>query len=270
MKVKEAKYSGFCYGVKKAVDVSLKEYHNKTYTYGQIIHNAQFEKKLENKGIESVESIDNIDNCNLIIRAHGVSKKIYEKIKNKNINLIDATCPYVKEIHKIVENDNNLDKKIIIIGDPNHPEIIGINGWCENKGIIIENINYNLSNVDKSDIISVVCQTTYNEVKYKKIKNKLKNQFENIRFYDTICSATKKRQDSALKLAKKVDVMLVVGGKNSSNTKKLFEICKKVTQTYWIQTYNDIVLSNLTDASFVGIVGGASTPDWIINNIKKN
>ena len=183
--------------------------------------------------------------------------------------MIDATCPYVKEIHKIVENDYNLGKKIIIIGDPNHPEIIGINGWCENQGIIIENLNYNLSNLNKSDIISVVCQTTYNKAKYKEIKNKLKNQFENIRFYDTICSATKKRQDSALKLAKKVDVMYVVGGKNSSNTKKLFDICKKETQTYWVQTYNDIVLSNLTDVSFVGIVGGASTPDWIINNIKK-
>lgn len=270
MKVTIAKHSGFCYGVKRAVDIGLSDYNKKTYTFGQLIHNGEFQKKMDEKGINVVESLDSIKNCNLIIRSHGVGKKIYDLAKEKNINIIDATCPYVKKIHEIVRNEYKKNRKVIIIGNPEHPEVKGILGWCEEKGFTIKNAKKAkllLRNIEKSDKISVVCQTTFKVDEYEKIKKIFESYFKNVNFYDTICAATRKRQESAVELSKKVDLMIVVGGKNSSNTKKLYELCKEHTKTLFIQNKNDYVLSDLSDVNSIGIVGGASTPDWVINNI---
>lgn len=268
MKISVAKHSGFCYGVKKAVNIATDHFNvKKTFTYGDIIHNEDVIKKLEQHNIKSIDDLKKAENGNLIIRAHGVGKQVYEQAKKYNINIIDATCPYVKEIHSIVEKFYHDGYKIIIIGDKNHPEIIGINGWCENNGIIVDNTNLNLSNLSISDKICLVCQTTYKRAKFEAIKKELLNTFETIVVHDTICSATKNRQTSAIALAKEVDLMLVVGGKNSSNTNKLYELCKEHTQTLFIQNEKDFNKSDLKQYTHVGIVGGASTPDWIINNI---
>lgn len=269
MKIIVAKHSGFCFGVKRAVDIALEDYDAKTYTYGQIIHNGEFQKKLEKKDIHIETDLNSIKNSNLIIRSHGVTKQVYQDALKNSINIIDATCPYVKKIHKIVEDEYNKNRKIIIIGDKFHPEVIGINGWCENKAVIINNLKFMLSIFKKSDKISVVCQTTFNILKYNEIKDKLNDFFDDIIFYDTICTATEKRQISADELSKQVDLMIVVGGKNSSNTNKLFDICKKNTKTIFLQTEKDFYLSSLTNVNSIGIVGGASTPDWIINDIIK-
>lgn len=267
MKITVANYSGFCYGVERAVELSLKERTKKTYSYGSLIHNDEFLKKMKEKNIEVIEDLSMAKDSNLIIRSHGVPKKVYEEAEALNIHLIDATCPYVRKIHKIVQRDHQEGRKIIIIGDENHPEIIGINGWCKNQGEIIKNINFNLSNFEISDKITVVCQTTYKEEKYLEIKNKLSKLFKDIIFYDTICSATSKRQKSAVALAKEVDLMIVVGGKNSSNTNKLYELCCEITETWFVQNKDDYKLSNMGSYESVGIIGGASTPDWVINNI---
>ncbi len=269
MKIKIAEYSGFCYGVKRAVEIALESYEIETYTYGPIIHNGEFQKKLERNGVFIETDLEKIENKNLIIRSHGVKKSVYEEAKANNINTIDATCPYVKKIHKIVEEEYNKNRKIIIIGDENHPEVIGINGWCKDSANIIKKVNFILSNLKKSDRISVVCQTTFNLELYDTIKTRLMNKFDDIIFFDTICLATVNRQSSAEKLSKEVDLMIVVGGKNSSNTNKLFEICKKNTKTLFLQTEKDFYLSDLTNVNSIGIVGGASTPEWVINNIIK-
>jgi 4-hydroxy-3-methylbut-2-enyl diphosphate reductase len=272
MKIIIADYSGFCYGVERAVDIALKKYDKKTYTYGQIIHNGEFQKKMDIKGVHIEIDLNKIKNSNLIIRSHGVKKSVYIEAENNNINVIDATCPYVKKIHNIVEKEYNKNRKILIIGDKNHPEVLGINGWCENSAIIINNtnnLNYLLSILKKSDRISVVCQTTFDLLLYNKLRNALNDVYIDIVFFDTICLATANRQKSAEELSKKVDLMIVVGGKNSSNTNKLYKICKKNTKTLFLQTEKDFYLSDLTNVNSIGIVGGASTPDWVINNILK-
>ena len=269
MKIKIAEHSGFCYGVKRAVKIALEPYEINTYTYGPIIHNGEFQKKLEQNGVFIETNLEKIENKNLIIRSHGVKKNVYAEAKLNNINVIDATCPYVKKIHKIVEQEYNKNRKIIIIGDKNHPEVIGINGWCKDSAHIIKKSKYLLSNLKKSDKISVVCQTTFNLELYDIIKVRLMNDFNDILFFDTICLATANRQKSAEILSKEVDLMIVVGGQNSSNTIKLFEICKKNTKTLFLQTEKDFYLSDLTNVNSIGIVGGASTPEWVINNIIK-
>jgi len=202
MKIKIAEYSGFCYGVKRAVEIALESYEIETYTYGPIIHNGEFQKKLERNGVFIETDLEKIENKNLIIRSHGVKKSVYEEAKANNINTIDATCPYVKKIHKIVEEEYNKNRKIIIIGDENHPEVIGINGWCKDSANIIKKVNFILSNLKKSDRISVVCQTTFNLELYDTIKTRLMNKFDDIIFFDTICLATVNRQSSAEKLSK--------------------------------------------------------------------
>ena len=267
MKVTIANYSGFCYGVKRAVQMANGNFENETFTYGPLIHNEAFQDKMKSKGIFIEEDLDQIKGKNLIIRSHGVGKSVYMKAEANNITLFDATCPYVKKIHKIVANAYQDGQKIIIIGDKNHPEVIGIKGWCNGEVEIIKKSNFMLNNIEKFDKITVVCQTTFKTALYKEIKNALIQSFENIIIHDTICSATKNRQESAIDLAKTVDLMIVVGGKNSSNTNKLYELCNKITKTIFIQTYKDYNLSDLTDVNSIGIVGGASTPDWVVNNI---
>ena len=267
MKVTIANHSGFCFGVKRAVQIASGDFQSETYTYGPLIHNEAFQDKMNVKGIFIEEDLDLIKEKNLIIRSHGVGKSVYIKAKENNITIFDATCPYVKKIHKIVEKAYDAGRKIIIIGDKSHPEVIGINGWCDNKAEIIKKSNFMLNNINKFDRITVVCQTTFKTDLYEAIKNELIEKFMNIIIHDTICSATKNRQASAIDLAKTVDLMIVVGGKNSSNTTKLYELCKKITKTIFIQTYKDYNLSGLTDVNSIGIVGGASTPDWVVNNI---
>jgi len=267
MKVTIANHSGFCYGVKRAVQMANGDFERDTFTYGPLIHNEAFQERMNAKKIYIEEDLDQIKGKNLIIRSHGVGKSVYKKAKENNITVFDATCPYVKRIHKIVENAHQEGQKIVIIGDKNHPEVNSINGWCDNEAEIIKKTNFMLNNIDIFDRITVVCQTTFKMDLYKEIKDKLLKKFEHIIIHDTICSATKNRQESATELAQSVDLMIVVGGKNSSNTNKLYELCKDITNTIFIQTYKDYNLSDLTDVNSIGIVGGASTPDWVVNNI---
>ena len=273
MKIILDKNAGFCFGVKKAVEMTLKTIESsndkKIYTYGPLIHNQQVIEHLRKMGVTEIETLsDNIDPDSLIvIRSHGVSKAVLEKMNSMGLDIINCTCPFVTRIHKIVEEKYNDGYKIIIAGDKSHPEVIGINGWCNNEAIVIdgEKMVDKLSYYDK---ICLVAQTTFSKNLWHRIKERVKDKFKDIEIFDTICSATENRQNSVTELAQKVDAMIVIGGFNSSNTKKLYEIAKQhCDNTYYIETAKDLPKEKLIKAETVGVTAGASTPDWIIKEV---
>ena len=278
MEIKIADKAGFCFGVDRAVKIAYstaKESTKSIFTYGMLIHNADVTEELEGMDVKCAEKMDDIpDGSVVIIRAHGISKAEYDKLLEKGIEVIDATCPFVKRIHKIVSEEHQKERMIVIAGDKNHPEVKGINGWCENSAFIVatpEECEEILNN-NKDLPISIVAQTTLRPQKAKKIEEILKKYFTNVVFFDTICSATEERQRSAEILAKESQVMLVLGGKNSSNTEKLYEICREhCTDTFKIENAKELDgLAHLFKKNIkkVGITAGASTPDKVIKEAK--
>lgn len=272
MEVKIAKEAGFCFGVKRAMKMAwdeLEKNEDGIYALGPLIHNKQAVSKYEEKGLKTVESLEYVPSSNnMIIRSHGVSESVYNKSKEKGINVVDTTCPFVTKIHKIVKEYSNEDYGIIVIGDKNHPEVIGINGWCKNEAIIIKDID-EIENIefDKSKKFCVVAQTTINIDLCNEIVDKLSSKIEEIVFKNTICSATKERQQAAKELSEEVDCMIVIGGKHSSNTQKLVNICKEMVPTFAIETKEELELDLLSKFDTIGVTAGASTPDWIIEDV---
>ena len=271
MKVKIAKEAGFCFGVKRAMKMAWDELelNSDIYALGPLIHNRQAVQKYEDKGLITVDTIDSIpNNESVIIRSHGVSKDIYDRANFSNLNIIDTTCPFVKKIHNIVKEFYEEGFKIIIIGDKNHPEIIGINGWCENSALIIKSVDdLNNLNLDNNNKYCVVAQTTLNLELYNQIVDILSTELDNIQFNNTICSATKTRQQAAKELSVDVDCMIVIGGKHSSNTQKLVNICKEQVPTFSIETKEDLDIDKLSKFNIIGVTAGASTPNWIIEDV---
>ena len=273
MNIKISEKAGFCFGVKRAMGLAWRELcdeHDKqTYALGPLIHNKQAVEKYEERGLITVDDIEEIpSDVKMIIRSHGVSKSIYDRAEEKGLDVVDTTCPFVKKIHDIVKENYDNGKKIILIGDKNHPEVIGINGWCKNTAITIKTIEeaevLELNN-DKS--YCAVAQTTMNLEVYRKIVEILKTKANDIEFNNTICSSTKARQEAARELASEMDCMIVIGGKHSSNTQKLVGICKEVCPTFAIETRDDLDVEEIKKYENVGITAGASTPDWIIDDI---
>ncbi len=271
MNVKIAKEAGFCFGVKRAMKMAWNELeaNDDIYALGPIIHNKQAVSKYEEKGLKTVEVIDSIPNFkNMIIRSHGVSEKVYKDANEKRINVVDTTCPYVKKIHRIVKTYHDKGYEIIVIGDSKHPEVIGINGWCGDCAKIIKTLDdLDVTKFDHSKKHVVVAQTTINLELYNEIISKLEKKLDNIIFNNTICSATKVRQLAAKELSQEVDCMVVVGGKHSSNTQKLVNICKEAVETFAIETKQDLNIAKLKEYELIGITAGASTPDWIIEDV---
>ena len=272
MKVKIAKNAGFCFGVKRAMNMAwheLEERENGIYALGPLIHNKQAVSKYEDKGLKTVNNLSDIPSSeNVIIRSHGVGEDIYIQSKKKDINVIDTTCPFVKKIHKIAKDYSEKGYKIIVIGDKNHPEVIGINGWCKEDAIIIKTLDeIDKLNLDVNEKYCLVSQTTINLDLYSSIVKTLSERLNEIIFKNTICSATKERQFSAKELSKEVDCMVVIGGKHSSNTQKLVDICSNVVPTFAIETKDELDINELKKFDTVGVTAGASTPDWIINEV---
>ena len=263
-----AKTAGFCFGVNRAVEF-LENTNTPTATLGPIIHNTQVVDELSKKGVISIDNIDDLPpNTTLAIRTHGVGKSVYEEIEKKGYDYVDLTCPFVKKIHKIVEQNFNNGYTIVIIGDKNHPEVIGINGWCENKAIVTLDISDLSGKIEECDKVCVVSQTTMDRKTFEKIKKFLKNHCQNIQIFDTICSATNERQAEAENLAKSNDVMVVIGGYHSSNSKKLAQVCSKYCEnTYQIECFEDFPQDIDISAKNVGITAGASTPACIIKEV---
>ena len=275
MEVILAKSAGFCFGVKRAVETVYEQTgtENRIYTYGPIIHNEEVVKDIESKGVtvlEGEEDLRKLDKGTVVIRSHGVPREICEMIEKKGLTCVDATCPFVKRIHRIVEKESGEGRRIIIIGNPGHPEVEGIMGWSHTPAAVIESAE----EAEKftclpGEKLCLVSQTTFNYNKFKELVEIFQKKGYNITIVNTICNATEERQTEAREIADKVDAMIVIGGKHSSNTRKLYEICReRCKSTYLIQTLDDLHMELPETAALVGITAGASTPNNIIEEVQ--
>jgi len=265
-----ANKAGFCFGVKRAVEETIRlreKYDKDIYTLGPLIHNNDVVKSLEEKGIYSItleEAYNLKENDVVVIRSHGVGKNVFDHLRRNNVIIENGTCPYVRNIQQKVEEYYNKGYNIIIVGDDKHPEVIGINGWCNDKAIISKDGE----NIDAiKGKVCVVSQTTEKQSNWEKVLNRIISLAKEIVAFNTICNATEERQESASKLSKDVDLMIVLGGYNSSNTTKLYEICKKNCEnTYHVEKVDSSLLNMIGNENInkIGITAGASTPEYVI------
>lgn len=284
MEVTVAKSAGFCFGVKRAVDTVYREIESgekPVYTFGPIIHNEQVVEDLENRGVQVIHSEDELEGLSggtVVIRSHGVSRDVCEKIEARGMKIVDATCPFVKKIHRIVDEEGRKGRHVVIIGSADHPEVQGIMGWASGPVTVMHTAEEaEIFVPENGKPISIVAQTTFNYNKFKELveilcKKRYDNSVLNMGdILNTICNATEERQKEAQNIAGEVDTMLVVGGRHSSNTQKLFEICKKECgNTYYIQTPVDLDSEMFQCSSYVGITAGASTPNKIIEEVQEH
>ena len=284
MEVKVAKTAGFCFGVQRAVDKVyelIDSCQDRLFTLGPIIHNEEVVNDLEKKGVRvaSEEELKTLPKgSTVVIRSHGVGKKVYDQLKECGLSYVDVTCPFVLKIHRIVEKESKAGSHIVIIGDPDHPEVVGICGWCIGSYTVIRTKQDALDFVPpESKNVCIVSQTTFNYNKFKDLVEILREKrYDNtvlniLNILNTICNATEERQREAKSIAGEVDTMLVVGGRHSSNTQKLFEICKKECEnTCYIQTPVDLDSDMFQCSSYVGITAGASTPKKIIEEVQEH
>ena len=280
MNVELAKTAGFCFGVKRAVDTvyqQIEQYRGeKIFTYGPIIHNEEVIKDLRSHGVEVLndeEELKTADADVVVIRSHGVAKYIYDILEERGITCVDATCPFVKKIHKIVAEKSAAGSYIVIVGNGEHPEVQGIRGWAGEQVTVVQTQEdaERFELPDKDQKVCIVAQTTFNYNKFKELVEIISKKRYDIVVLNTICNATKERQTEARQIAARVDAMVVIGDKRSSNTQKLFEICKEeCLNTYYIQTLDDLDINQLRSVESVGITAGASTPNKIIEEVQNN
>lgn len=275
-KVTVAKSAGFCFGVDRAVKMVYNELESNTKvaTLGPIIHNQDVVNDMNAKGARVVESVDELlPEETVVIRSHGVGREVYEKIAEKGCRMLDATCPFVAKIHKIVAEKSKEGYLVLIAGDVNHPEIQGIIGHCEQNFCVFKD-NFELKHVFEKNPdflrkkLAFVAQTTYNIIEWEECLKVIPKGNPDIVIFDTICSATDTRQSDAAELAKQSDVMLVVGGRHSSNTVKLYEVCSRYCKTYHIENSDELSSLMLPCAGKIGITAGASTPAYIIEEVQ--
>ena len=278
MEVIVAKTAGFCFGVKRAVEQvyeQIEKADRPVYTFGPIIHNEQVVEDLAQKGvrvIDTEEKLEAVRDAIVIIRSHGVGKHIYDLLERNGVTVVDATCPFVKKIHRIVQEQQAAGRRVIIVGNPEHPEVQGIRGWGNEGTLVVETADQieNLP-VSTKDKLCIVAQTTFNYNKFQDLVEKFEKKGYDILVLNTICNATQERQVEAKRIASEVDAMIVIGGRNSSNTQKLYEICRKECKnTYFIQTLGDFNPECVNSVRSVGITAGASTPNQIIEEVHTN
>ena len=278
MNVIVAKTAGFCFGVKRAVDQVYQQIEagrkdgKKIYTFGPIIHNEEVVRDLEEKGVQVLnteEELKELKEGTVIIRSHGVSRHIYEILDRDGIEVVDATCPFVKKIHKIVEEQCQEGTRVVIIGNKDHPEVQGIRGWGDERTLTVDSAeDAEAADIPEGEKVCIVSQTTFNYNKFKELVEIFSKKRYDICVLNTICNATQERQVEARDIASRVDAMIVIGGKNSSNTQKLYDICRKeCNNTYFIQTLGDFNPEGLSSVRNVGITAGASTPNYIIEEV---
>lgn len=275
MGIQVAKSAGFCFGVDRAVQMvyELLEQGKKVYTLGPIIHNPQMIADLESRGVEMIERVENAPkDGTVVIRAHGVPQSITDSLLRQNAACSDATCPFVAKIHNIVRRESEKGQVILIVGDRTHPEVIGIEGYCAGKSYIVGDV-LELQNLLKQAPnlvnlpISVVVQTTFHVGEWKNCLKILKRVYTNATIFDTICNATANRQSEAIELARNSDLMVIIGGRHSSNTAKLYEVCKPFCDTYLVESAWELPKALIRAAQNIGITAGASTPASIIKEV---
>ena len=277
MEIILAKTAGFCFGVNRAVNMVYDELtkNNNIYTYGPIVHNEQVVEELSQKGVSVLNDEDNLQSINgasVIIRAHGIPKKTYDLLLEAGVNIVDATCPFVKKIHRVVESASSQGSQVVVIGNKTHPEVLGIIGWCDinHPAIVIENKD----EAEKIDLpsgteLTIVSQTTFHMGKFQELVEILSKKGYYTNVVNTICNATEERQKEAREITSGVDAMIVIGGSKSSNTQKLYEICScECSHTQYIQTVDDLKLDSTESLSRVGITAGASTPKKLIEEVQ--
>ena len=271
MQVNVAKSAGFCFGVKRALDIAFKTAATvpDVYILGDIVHNEEVIRELESAGIKKIKRLASSKNKTLLIRAHGVSKKLLERTQKLGYKIIDATCPMVKEIHKIAKTIEDEGYSVIIIGDKNHDEVRGIIGQLKTKGIVIENPGgipiHRISRIKKA---GVVVQSTQNIENVLKILKVLRQHIKKVEFFNTVCRPTRVKQEEIKKMPLENGLMLVIGSKTSANTGRLYEISKSLNpKTYWVQSRKDLKKEWFKNVKTLGLTAGASTPDRTINEI---
>ena len=278
MEVIVAEHAGFCFGVTKAVETvyeQIKKGKKNIYTFGPIIHNEIVVGDLQKKGVRVIEDVSELAGITdgiVVIISHGVTKEIHKKLMDTGLEIIDATCPFVKRIHRIVDEESSKGKSIIVVGSSIHPEVEGIVSYAKGPVYVVESPKEASEFTgDKETEYVIVSQTTFNMNKFKETIEIFKNNSYNINIVNTICNATDERQTEAEEIAGKADVMIVIGGAHSSNSRKLYEICAaRCSRTYFIQTLDDLKLEIPEGANLVGITAGASTPKNIIEEVQKH
>jgi len=270
MEITVAKQAGFCFGVKRAIDITFdiaKEGKKGVYTYGPLIHNPQVVDKLRNEGVDTVDNLSSKDISTIIIRTHGVSPNVYVETSKMGYNVIDATCPFVKKAQNFTQRLKEEGYQVLIIGDRNHPEVQGLTGFAGSDVIVTDNAE-NLPALKKK--VGIIVQTTQAFETFEKVVLQVIAEAREVKIYNTICDSTSQRVRETKDLAQKVDLMIIVGGKNSANTNQLVklsnEVCAKV---YHIETSDEIEESWFDGVDKAGITGGASTPQWIIDDVVK-
>ncbi len=282
MEVILAEHAGFCFGVRRAVDTVYEQIDKQKnggrsiYTYGPIIHNEEVVGDLQKRGVRVLDSLAEAERVpkeergTVIIRSHGVEKIVCDGLKELGFEVVDATCPFVKRIHNIVEQESAAGKSIVIVGNAGHPEVEGIRGWSAAATYIVESVEEAKNLVyGQEEELCIVSQTTFNYKKFQDVVEIFRERGYNGSVVNTVCNATEVRQAEARELAARVDVMIVIGGNHSSNTRKLYEICRQECgMTYYIQTLDDLHLRLPESVRLVGITAGASTPNNIIEEVQ--
>lgn len=278
MKVTVAKSAGFCFGVRRAVEQvyhQVKEGKRPVYTYGPIIHNDQVVRDLEALGVRVIhaeEELDSISEGTVIVRSHGVPRRVQEKIEARGLELVDATCPFVKKIHRIVMEESRKGAAVIIAGDESHPEVEGIRGWAEGPVWVVSRPgDMERLPLSAGKAAVLVAQTTFNYTKFEELVEIFSKKGYDGNVINTVCNATEERQSEARRIARTVDAMIVIGGRHSSNTQKLYEICsRECKNTYFVETLVDLDSKPFQSFRHVGITAGASTPNKIIEEVQKH
>lgn len=279
MKLTIAKSAGYCFGVKRAVNMVYQEAEEAkvpVYTYGPIIHNEEVVRDLKQRGVHVVRELKELENLpkgKIIIRSHGISRREHEAMKACGFEVLDATCPFVLKIHRLVEKYSKEGYRIVIAGNEHHPEVEGILGWVEGQPAYTVTSQEDIEKLPlkEGEKVCLVAQTTFNYNKFQDLVEKISKTYYDILVLNTICNATQERQVEARQIASQVDVMIVIGGKNSSNTQKLYEICRRECKhTYYIQTLEDFKPEITGTVRSVGITAGASTPNQIIEEVHTN
>jgi hypothetical protein len=270
MEVILAEHLGFCYGVKRAIEIARQNASTDgtSSTLGPIIHNPQMVECLRSEGVGTVGSLDEMEDGLVIIRSHGVGPKVYEEAESRGLELVDATCPHVKKAQLSAKLLSEEGYTVVIVGEKNHPEVKSIFEWTAHGAHIIET-EVEAEALPRIGKLGIVSQTTFSGAKFRSIVSCLLEKSREIKILRTICTATDLRQEAALELAENVDIMIVVGGKNSANTSRLAQLCATKCKTYHIETAAELQEDWMKDVNKIGITAGASTPDWIIKEVYK-
>ena len=261
---------GFCYGVKRAIQLAEDSAApgQVTNTLGPIIHNPQMVAKLAENGVGTVDSLDEVKEGTIIIRSHGVGPKVYDRVEAMGLNMVDATCPHVRKAQSSARMLADEGYQVVIIGEKRHPEVKSIIEWAGDGAVAIET-EEEANSLPKYGKLGVVAQTTFSAPKFKLIVERLLDKSSDMKILRTICTATDQRQSAAMKLATEVDLMIVIGGKNSANTTRLAQLCSDKCKTYHIETAEELRDDWFDKIKKIGITAGASTPDWIIKEVYK-